>query len=161
MGYRSRGPERKKSRVDPAGVGSTFTLNASSEAWSSREHGGESCSICRAGLCNASIRNARLAAIGCGRAIPEENSAATVVRRFTMCRRRWARACGCVPARWADTVRWGVHRDVLGSRLRGEIGCGLRLLVLTQDGEPASSRTRSSWLGRDELSPRESSQDFW
>jgi hypothetical protein len=102
LGFRSRGPDRKKSRVVP--------------------EGGKACSICRAGLCNALIRNARLAAIGCGRATPEVNSAATVVRRSTMCRRRWAHAFGCVPARWEVTVRWAVNQDVHGNRHRREIG---------------------------------------
>ena len=102
LGFRSRGPDRKKSRVVP--------------------EGGKACSICLDGLCNALIRNARLAAIGCGRATPEENSAATVMRRSTMCRHRWAHACGCVPARWEVTVRWAVNQDVHGNRHRREIG---------------------------------------
>ena len=125
MGYLSRGPERKKSRVDPEGAGSTRRRQsalARRRLGDRPNKGGRTCSICRAGLCNASIRNARLAATGCGRAIPEENFAATVVRRFTMCRRRWAHACGCVPAPWADTVRWGVRQDVRDSRVRVEIG---------------------------------------
>ena len=83
---------------------------------------GKACSICLVGLCNASIRNARLAVIGCARATPEENFAAIVTRRFTMFRRRWARACGCDLARSAVTVRWDVHLDVRGSRQRREIG---------------------------------------
>ena len=71
----------------------------------------ETCSICLVGQCNALIRNAKHAATGCGPPMPEENSAATVIYRFTMCRRRWARACGCVLARWAVTVRCGVPQD--------------------------------------------------
>ena len=95
---------------------------AGSEKIARRSRGGKACSICRAGPCNALIRNARLAAIGCGRATPEENSAATVMRRSTMCRRRWAHAFGCVPARWEVTVRWAVNQDVHGNRHRREIG---------------------------------------
>jgi hypothetical protein len=38
--------------------------------------GGKACSICRDGLCNALIRNARLAATGCVQPTPEESSAA-------------------------------------------------------------------------------------
>ena len=77
---------------------------------------GKACSICLVGLCNASIRSARLAAIGCAQALPEGNSAATVARRSIMFRLRSARACGCVPAHLAATVLKDARQDVRGSR---------------------------------------------
>jgi len=87
---------RKKSRVIPEGE--------------------KACSICRDGPCSASIRNARLAATGCGRLTPEENSAAIAALRFTTFRHRSARACGCVHARWAVTVHQAARQDVSASR---------------------------------------------
>ena len=86
------------------------------ERCASIHEGGKACSICLAGLCNALIRSARLAAIGCARARPEGNSAATVARRSIMCRPRSARACGCVPAHSAATVLRDARQDVRGSR---------------------------------------------
>lgn len=77
---------------------------------------GKQCSICRAGLCNASIRNAPREATGCARAIPLENFAATVARRCTTYRLRWPRACGCVLARWAVTVRRAAPPGAPGNR---------------------------------------------
>jgi hypothetical protein len=78
--------------------------------------GGEACSICRDGLCSASIRNVRRAATGCVQPTPEENAAAIAALRSTMFRLRWAHACGCVPVRWAVTARRAVHPDGSGSR---------------------------------------------
>jgi hypothetical protein len=67
--------------------------------------GGNACSTCLDGLCNASIRSARLEATGCEQRIPAESSAAIAAPRFAMFHRRSAHACGCVPARWAAIVR--------------------------------------------------------
>ena len=78
--------------------------------------GGKTCSICRDGLCNASIRSARLAATGCALPIPEENSAAIAALRSAMFRHRWAHACGCVPARWVVTVHRAARRAGNGNR---------------------------------------------
>src|ERR1019366_3658082 len=71
------------------------------------------------------------------------NSAATVVRRSAMYRRRWAHACGCVPARWAVTVRWAVHQDVRGNRCRREIGPPRPGLAGTS--RPRKNSSRSLW----------------
>ncbi len=76
---------------------------------------GQACSICQVGPFNASIRNVRHAATGCVPSTPEGNTAATVARRFAMCRLRSARACGCVPVHWAATVRWAVRPGVRAS----------------------------------------------
>ena len=70
--FRFRGPGRKRVRVVP--------------------EGGETCSICRVGLCSALIRNAWPAATGCVPAIPEANFAATVTHHSATYRRRWALA---------------------------------------------------------------------
>ena len=99
--------KRKKSRVIPEGE--------------------KACSICRDGQCNASIRSARLAATGCGRLIPEENSAAIATLRSTMSRRRSAHACGCVPARWAVTVHRAARRDDSANRRERSSGPLVRL----------------------------------
>jgi hypothetical protein len=95
-GFRPRGPGQERSRVVP--------------------EGGETCSICRVGPCSALIRNARPVATGCVPAHPEQNSVATVARRSTMYPRRWALACGCVPARSAVTARRVAQLGVRGSR---------------------------------------------
>jgi len=104
---------------NPSNFSVSFPVQGTgAEKFARRSRGGEkTCSICRDGPFNALIRSARLAATGCGQPIPEENSAATVIRRFTMCRRRSARACGCVLARWAVTVHRAVRPDARGSRL--------------------------------------------
>ncbi len=107
-----------------------------------RSRGGETCSICRVGPCNVLIRNAWLAATGCVPPLPEANFAATVMRRSTMFRRRWALACGCVLAHWVATVRRVVPPGVHGSR-----------------------RSRADWARssrpiRDEPSPQESLSKF-
>jgi len=84
--------------------------------WRVTPQGGKACSICRDGLCNALILNARLAATGCGPPIPEENFVAIAALRSTMSRLRWAHACGCVLVRWAVTVRRAVRQDASGNR---------------------------------------------
>ena len=113
----SGGPDRF------SGAGSTFTLNASAEAWSPPEQsprviseGGKACSTCLVGRFNASIRNARREATGSARPRPARKFAATATRRFTTFRLRWPRACGCVLARWAVTARRGALPGVRGSR---------------------------------------------
>jgi hypothetical protein len=68
------------------------------------------CNTCRDGLCNASIRSARLEATGCERLTPAESSAAIAAPRSAMFRRQSAHACGCVPARWAATARRAARR---------------------------------------------------
>jgi hypothetical protein len=78
--------------------------------------GGETCSICRDGLCNVSIRSAPPAVTGCARPTPEENSAAIAALRSAMFRHRWAHACGCVPARWVVTVHRAARRAGNGNR---------------------------------------------
>jgi hypothetical protein len=96
--------------------------------------GETACSICRAGLCNASIRSVRHAATGCVRLTPLESCAAIAAPRSEMFRRHSAPACGCVPARWVVTV----HR------------------VARQDGSAnraSDSQGRSSRPHRDEPSP--------
>jgi hypothetical protein len=70
------------------------------------------CSICRVGPCSASTRSARHTAIGCVLPPPVATCAATAGRHSATFRRRLARAYGCVPARWAVTVR----QDDRGSR---------------------------------------------
>jgi hypothetical protein len=125
--FRSRGPGRERVRVVPRAralraVASLLRQSASAGEWRVGDlepagiEGGETCSICRVGLCNVLIRNAWPAATGCVQATPEENFAATVTRRFTMYRRRWALACGCVPARSAVTVPRVVHPGGRGKR---------------------------------------------
>jgi hypothetical protein len=47
---------------------------------------GAGCAICQAGLCSASIRNARLADVGCVPIPPLTSIAATAASRCTMCR---------------------------------------------------------------------------
>jgi hypothetical protein len=77
--------------------------------------GGTACSICRDGLCNASIRNVPLAAIGCGQPTPGESSAAIAALRSATFRRRSAHACGCVPARWGIIVHRAARQGGTGS----------------------------------------------
>ena len=72
--------------------------------------GETACNTCRDGLCNASIRSARLEATGCELLTPAESSAAIAAPRSAMFRRQSAHACGCVPARWAATVRRAARR---------------------------------------------------
>ena len=114
VGIRSRGRKRKRFR--------------------DTSEGETACSICRAGLCNASIRSVRHAATGCVRLTPLESCAAIAAPRSEMFRRHSAPACGCVPARWVVTV----HR------------------VARQDGSvnrASDSQGRSSRPCRDEPSP--------
>jgi hypothetical protein len=77
--------------------------------------GGKACSICRDGLCNASIRNVPLAATGCGQPTPEESSAAIAALRSATFHRPSAHACGCVPARWEIIVHRAARQGGTGS----------------------------------------------
>jgi len=101
---------------------------------------GKTCSICRDGLCSASIRSARLAATGCGLSTPEENSAAIAALRSTMFRHRWAHACGCVPARWEVTVHRAAR--LCDSVSRRERLSGPLVPSATADGTSRSRRLR-------------------
>ena len=96
--------------------------------------GETACSICRAGLCNASIRSVRLAVTGCVRLTPLESCAAIAAPRSEMFRRHSAPACGCVPARWVVTVHRVARQDGSANR--------------ASDSQGRSSRPR-----RDEPSP--------
>jgi hypothetical protein len=111
VGFRSRGPGQVRAGLH--GRLRAFWVNGKNSA--SFQRGKKACSICRVGQCNALIRSARLVATGCGRPTPEESCAAIAPLRFTMCRRRWGRACGCVPARWAAIVRRAGRPDVSGN----------------------------------------------
>jgi hypothetical protein len=88
--------------------------------------GETACSICRAGLCNASIRSVRLAVTGCVRLTPLESCAAIAAPRSEMFRRHSAPACGCVPARWVVTVHRVARQDGSANRASDSQGCSSR-----------------------------------
>ena len=101
-----------------------FGPGAKAEKIARHSRGGETCSICRDGLFNASIRNARHVATGCVQPTPDQRSAAIAALRCAMFRHRSARACACVHVRSVVIVRRAARQDDSGScreRLSGPL----------------------------------------
>ena len=93
-----------------------FGPGARAEKIARHSRGGETCNICRDGLCSVLTRSARHAATGCVQPTPDQRSAAIAAPRCAMFRHRSARACACVHVRSVVIVRRAARQDGSGSR---------------------------------------------